>query len=593
MIFHAAFHPIIYLAVSAAIFSWLFWRFRRSRLLPWAIGWSVLLLRQLLVLATPAGGALRWIDAILLLVAAGAIVIGGLAYVGRPRLGLAGGVLLGVGFGALTAGVLVVVATARPESLRPWPVAAWSAAASALVAAWIGTGGLLAGFGRDPAPAGARFAGIALVVWGAAQPVGWIVAGPPVAAPWLLPLDAALGALLAVGMLLLGFEEARARIVGSRSSPRDILDDDPNMIVVLQDGRYRFANRALTERTGLSLGDFREEGLLERVAPEHRETAARMLALRLAGEPVPDYEVEVIDTEGRRIPVVVQGVSFEWEGRPAFKYELTDISPRRRAEEEIRAMNQELQRINRELERSNQLKTEFLSNTSHELKTPLTSIIANTEILEYEMCGPVNEEQREVLANIDRNSQNLLEMISRLLDFARHEEGHMGLRYEEVEFGSLLDAVLQTIRPMIEEEPLEITVDLDAELGPCWLDGEKINRVYLNLVENAIKFSDEGGIEVGARLVDGEIEGWVRDQGIGIPPESASEIFDPFQQVDASSTRSYQGVGLGLAICKQLVEFHGGRIWVESEPGEGSVFRFRLPHRIETPGSTAEPPSGP
>jgi signal transduction histidine kinase len=141
----------------------------------------------------------------------------------------------------------------------------------------------------------------------------------------------------------------------------------------------------------------------------------------------------------------------------------------------------------------------------------------------------------------------------------------------------LLENVLETVRPLLEEGALEVDLDVQEDMRPCFLDPEKIYRVYLNLVENAIKFSPRGVIRVGARVVDEEMEGSVRDQGIGIPPDMLEEVFRPFRQVDASPTRSYAGVGLGLAICRQLVELHGGRIWAESEAVGGATIRFRLP----------------
>ncbi|MBA3584614.1 MAG: hypothetical protein H0W36_08840, partial [Gemmatimonadetes bacterium] len=152
-----------------------------------------------------------------------------------------------------------------------------------------------------------------------------------------------------------------------------------------------------------------------------------------------------------------------------------------------------------------------------------------------------------------------------------------------IDLGSLLESVVETVRPLVEDGARNITHFVDERLEPCFLDGEKIYRVYLNLVENAIKFSNDGEIRVEAQRMGEELEGRVMDHGIGIPPDKLEEVFEAFRQVDASSTRPYQGVGLGLAICKQLIELHGGRIWVESSLGKGSAFRFRVPYRVEPP----------
>lgn len=338
-----------------------------------------------------------------------------------------------------------------------------------------------------------------------------------------------------------------------------LLEADPNMICVVRQDSVTFANRALRERCGRSLAQFEK------------------LARVRNGDAASSFQIELRDDRGHTVPVILHAHPIQWRGAPAWRYELVDISERRESEREVREMMVELRRMNAELENANRLQTEFLSNTSHELKTPLTSIIANAEILEYEMCGPVNAEQRRILTNISRNSQHLLKMITSLLAYASHREGGDVLRLQEVAVGMLLETVVETIRPLLEEGELEVDLDVDDDMPLCNLDPEKIYRVYLNLIENAIKYSPQGMIRVGARVVDGELEGSVSDQGVGIPPDMLEAIFQPFRQADASPTRAYGGVGLGLAICKHLVELHGGRIWAESEPGGGATIRFRLP----------------
>jgi signal transduction histidine kinase len=355
--------------------------------------------------------------------------------------------------------------------------------------------------------------------------------------------------LAAVALSILIVRAAgRARARSWRATDFELLiDEDPNMICVVRDGAVVFANRALRDRSGRTLAQLRDKDPLRFLLASERQQAV--------------IEIDFLDNHGLEVPVVVHVRAIEWRGAPAWRYEMVDISEQRQAE----------------IEDSNHTQAEFLSNTTHELKTPLTSIIANAEILEYEMCGPINDEQRRVLTNISRNSQHLLKMISRLLAFASQREGGEELRPQEVPVRMLLENVLETVRPMLEEGALEVDLDVEEGMPACMLDPEKIYRVYLNLVENAIKFSPRGVIRVRARIVNGELEGSVSDQGIGIPPDMLEEIFQPFRQVDAGSTRSYGGVGLGLAICRHLVELHGGRIWAESTPRDGATIRFRLP----------------
>lgn len=579
MIFSGSPLPAVYLAVPAAIFSYLYWNFRRDNDLLWGAGWTLLLVRQI-ASGEPAfrEGFWAWADAGLVMAAVVLVAAGGAAFAGRRRLSPLGGLAFGFALGALTVLLFLAAEVTHPAPSRPW-----AAAASFLAAGGIGTGWLIDRYGRATAPTGSRLAGFALALWGVAQTAEWILSARGLGSAWIPPVDAALGTALAIGMVILGFEEARARISAGQASVREILDDDPNLVVVLQSDRPVYANRAIEERLGLSLEEVRRTGIFEHIAPEQRDQAAERLGERVQGRSVADYELEILAADGSRVPVRVHANPIEWDGAPALKYELTDLSTRKRAEEEVRAINAELQRINAELEKSNELKSEFLSNTGHELKTPLTSIIANTEILEYEMCGPVNEEQRQVLGNIGRNSQYLLEMISRLLDFVRYGEEGDVVRYGRVDPRTLIDGVVRTLSPLIEGRPLSIEVDVEEGLEPCWLDGEKVYRIWLNLAENAIKFSERGKIWIGARSVDGELEGSVTDEGIGIPPDRLVDIFDAFRQADASPTRPYQGVGLGLAISKQLVELHHGRIWAESEPGRGSRFVFRIPYRTEPP----------
>lgn len=537
---------------------------RRVCFLLWASSWALLLAVPFIDDSTRSA----WPGVILAVAAAVLFALGAAAWEMDDERPPPAPPLAAVAILALVlAGALYAVD--RQRALGP-ALAAGSLAAGGIVSGW-----LLFRRGRWEAPIGAAVTGLGLVAWGWILALEWISAHW-IFGPWPISAQDAAAVVIAIGMIVLAAELARA---GSwRATDLELLlEEDPNMICVVREGAVVFANRALRERSGRTLVQWRDKDPLRFLRTGDRQEATEKLARLRKGEVVSSFEIDFIDSRGQEVPVIVHAHLMEWRGAPAWRYELVDISERRETEREVREMMKELQRMNAELENSNRLQAEFLSNTSHELKTPLTSIIANAEVLEYEMCGPVNDEQRRVLANISRNSQHLLKMISSLLAYASQREGGDMLRPQEVAIGMLLETVVETVRPLLEEGELEVDLDVDDDMPACRLDPEKIYRVYLNLIENAIKFSPRGVIRVGARLVDGELEGSVSDQGIGIPPDMLEAIFQPFRQADASPTRTYGGVGLGLAICRHLVELHGGRIWAESEHGGGATIRFRLP----------------
>jgi len=582
-------HAAAFFAALAIVFLYLHREYRLPHHLLWLLAWAFLVVRALFGLFRVADAWWLGLDAGLVVVSSSLLLLGALSAAGPERLGRSHAMRVGAAIGAGFLAVLAVLVNVRPEVA---PIRSATLAFFAVL--WIASGWAVDRYVREFAPLGARAAGLALVMTPLVAASIWIFA-PGLETAWQELLETGTGLFLGAGMIVLGVEEARTRYAGYRIDPATLFEDDPNMILVFQDGRVTFVNRAFAERTGRKAGDFADGDLAKLVPPEHRDRIpvaedGRGSAVR---SPAGSLEIDLLDAKGARVPVLVVADPVPWRGRPAIKYEFIDVTSRRRAEDEVRKINEELQHINRELERSNEIKSEFLSNTSHELKTPLTSIIANTEILEYEMCGPVNEEQRKVLANISRNSQHLLEMISRLLDFARHEEGHATLRYEKVDLRTLVEGVVDTVAPLTGDGARRVAGRVDERLGPCYMDGEKIYRVFLNLVENAIKFSQEGEIFVEAERVDGEVEGRVTDRGIGIPEDKLTEVFDAFRQVEPSQTRAYQGVGLGLAICKQLVEMHGGRIWAESRVDEGTVMRFRIPYHETLPATSVAVPVSP
>ena len=268
---------------------------------------------------------------------------------------------------------------------------------------------------------------------------------------------------------------------------------------------------------------------------------------------------EITDTEARALRTIARLVSV--------------------AKENADLVN-ELKDNNLQLERANRLKSEFLASVSHELRTPMNAIIGYTKLMLDGLDGDLTEQQTADLERVVQAADNLLGLINGLLDLAKIEAGKMELNAEEVDIPLVIDDVIELMRAGADAKSLSIRAEVASTLPTAWADRARIRQVLVNLVANAVKFTEHGGVTIRATIVDGWITIAVVDTGVGIPPEAQTYIFDEFRQVDASTTRRYGGTGLGLAISKRLIALHGGRIWVESTVGAGSTFLFTLPVRV-------------
>jgi PAS domain S-box-containing protein len=249
-----------------------------------------------------------------------------------------------------------------------------------------------------------------------------------------------------------------------------------------------------------------------------------------------------------------------------------------------------------EMRQADRLKSQFLANMSHELRTPLNSIIGFSRVILKGIDGPVNETQTQDLQAIYNAGQHLLGLINDLLDISRIEAGKMELAFGDVDLKDIIRSVMSTATGLVKDKPIELMVDVPDDLPTIQADNIRVRQILLNLISNACKFTEQGNVGVTARAVDRgtgrEVVVAVFDTGPGIAPADQARLFEPFSQVDASPTRKSGGTGLGLSICRQLVDLHGGRIWVESKLGEGSTFAFSLP--VEGPPlRAAEPTAAP
>jgi len=250
---------------------------------------------------------------------------------------------------------------------------------------------------------------------------------------------------------------------------------------------------------------------------------------------------------------------------------------------ELEQKTTELEQANIELKKLDELRSTFLANMSHELRTPLNSIIGYTDLLIDRVDGDITEEQDKSLTKVHNNAKNLLNLINEILDMSRIESGRVELDLREVDLQDIIQTTISSLEPMIHKKALLIDMVFDENLPLAYADPDKVRQVVTNLLHNAIKFTSEGSVTLSVRPSQTPkfVEICISDTGMGIREEDLDKLFDMFTPLDISATRSHGGVGLGLSICKRLVEMQGGNIWVESKYREGSEFYFTLPVREE------------
>jgi signal transduction histidine kinase len=241
----------------------------------------------------------------------------------------------------------------------------------------------------------------------------------------------------------------------------------------------------------------------------------------------------------------------------------------------------EIDEKSRQLEIESRHKSQFLANMSHELRTPLNAILGYTELILDNIYGEAPERMREVIERVQTNGRHLLGLINDVLDLAKIEAGQLTLSLADYSLKEIVDGVIIALEPLAAAKRLAFKAELPADLPTGHGDERRISQVLLNLVGNAIKFTDEGEVAIRASAANGSFTVAVCDSGPGINPSDQDRIFEEFQQADSSSTRRKGGTGLGLSIAKRIVELHKGRVWVKSALGKGSTFFFSLPVRVD------------
>jgi signal transduction histidine kinase len=249
--------------------------------------------------------------------------------------------------------------------------------------------------------------------------------------------------------------------------------------------------------------------------------------------------------------------------------------------EHVNLACERLQELYQRLEDASRHKSQFLANMSHELRTPLNAILGFGELVLDGVYGDVPERMRDPLERMQRNGRHLLGLINDVLDLSKIEAGQFSLSVAGYSVDELVQGVYSAVEPLAAEKKLSISTHVPSGLPPASGDERRLAQALLNLVGNAIKFTDKGEIAIEVAARDDSLTFSVRDTGPGIAEADQAKIFEEFQQLDGSITKTKMGSGLGLAIAKRIVEMHGGRIWVDSSSGAGATFSFMVPARVE------------
>jgi PAS domain S-box-containing protein len=395
----------------------------------------------------------------------------------------------------------------------------------------------------------------------------------------------------------------RPAIDSADSRYRRLLDAAPDGIVEV-DGSGRIvlinsqAERLFGYRREELLGKPVEILMPERFRDRHPRHRAGYCAHPLIRPMGSGLDLRALRADGTEFAADINLSPFEGETGPGVICVVRDVSDRKAAEEQIQllnhrleqrtqdlaVMNTELENRNRDVERSNRLKSNFLAIMSHELRTPLNSIKGFAALLSEQIAGPLTQKQERFVRHIQEGSRHLLTLVNDVLDLSKIEAGRLELKYERFALSLAIEEALSTLRPLAIAKRIDLGTEITTDFT-LYADLVRLKQVLYNLLSNAIKFTPEGGKVRLFTCSEGEwLHFSVVDTGIGILEEEQQSIFEPFQQLAETTNGIREGTGLGLSITRLLIEQHGGKIWVESAPGEGSQFHFTLPMTPLGPG---------
>lgn len=376
-------------------------------------------------------------------------------------------------------------------------------------------------------------------------------------------------------LLEIEVERRTKELSDSEEKFRTIIETGSNAqvgLILLQDkegkdGVFNFVNDYAARLFGYTREELLNMSFYELIPAQDAQWVFEMYRdIQNEEESVPHYETEIINKEGQIVPVSISSGLTVIDGKAATVAFIRDITQRKSEEESLKSSYEELKSID-------EFKNNIIMNVSHELKTPIT--IATTHI---ELA--VDEEDEKLRGELLLRAKNALmrqgRIVENMIEMAQGKNRKIRLNLEEINLADLVAIAVGDVKPYAVEKGIVIEQDIpDIQVKA---DFKELMKALSNILDNSVKFTDKGGsIKVSAREDDGTVELMIADTGIGIPKEYYDKVFEKLFQVDATATRKYGGAGMGLALAKEIVEAHGGRIWCEDNPGGGSIFKFTLP----------------
>jgi len=370
----------------------------------------------------------------------------------------------------------------------------------------------------------------------------------------------------------------------SKERYKKLVQLSPHAVMVHTDDKFIFVNKAganllevshRKELIGISIKDFIQE--------EYRHNILKQIDLiKNTNNPVIGREIKIVTSTSKVVDVSMSSSRIQYDGQDAIMTILTDITQRKETERLIKKAEENKKKMDEMME-YDKIKTEFLANISHELKTPINVILGSLQLADkYEDDFISNPYKfQKLVRTMKQNCFRLLRLINNLIDITKIDSGYFNINLQNADIVKVIEDITLSVANYIENKGVELIFDTNVEEKIMAFDPEKLERILLNLLSNALKFtSKEDRIEVNIFDKGNEIVIEVKDTGIGIPNEQQAIIFDRFIQVDKSLTRDNEGSGIGLSLVKSLVEMHEGKITLESKYGEGSNFIIKIPSNI-------------